>query len=383
MSAVTRKAFKRVLFPQLRLSPISAGQKVEALDGIRGLAILAVLCYHCTSFFPLGWVGVDLFFVLSGFLLTNILLQRRQESGYFRSFYAKRALRILPLYALILWAACIFSVIYATELPHISYFFFLQNVSTALANAFPGNTHHLNHLWSIAVEEQFYLILPLAVYFLAARNYLLFLFALLVTALLSRSLLFWEGNLGYYVLLTSRMDALAFGSLAALLLQHHREVLNRWTLPLLYASAGILLVAVLTEGPGYDNPYLATAGYTLFALLFSCLLTVSLSTHPRNAVRQLFRTRTLRALGKYSFGLYIYHWPLFRLFTDPLKHHLKGYIPGQYLSLSVALLLAATTAIVTLLSYHLVEVRFLRLKKKVARKASGSADLEPTGSIKV
>ncbi|MCC9166046.1 acyltransferase family protein [Pontibacter harenae] len=227
---------KEALFPKLELPTPDSTSKILALDGLRGLAIASVLIYHCSSYFPIGWVGVDLFFVLSGFLLTGILIETKGSPIYFKSFFIKRALRILPLYYLLLTCAIIYSLTFGTPLPHYSYFFFFQNFLTTTLKSFPSGTNQLNHLWSVAVEEQFYLVLPLIVSLFQQKKLLIFLFTAVVVAIVVRAGLFLNNNIGYYVLLFSRMDALCLGSITAVMLRSNPMTLHKWAVPFLYAS---------------------------------------------------------------------------------------------------------------------------------------------------
>jgi peptidoglycan/LPS O-acetylase OafA/YrhL len=143
--------------------------QIPALDGVRGLAILLVILYHCCGL-PFGWVGVDLFFVLSGFLITRILLAKQDQPDYFKNFYKNRILRIFPLYFLVL--TLYFTIEYVFYHKNIAYslyfFFFLQNTNFA-KTAFE-NAHGLQHTWSLAIEEQFYAVFPFAVYFLNKKR---------------------------------------------------------------------------------------------------------------------------------------------------------------------------------------------------------------------
>lgn len=173
--------------PETRLQKVSS-RHVVALDGLRGLAVLFVILYHVNSTawgttfldrivrapLKIGWAGVDLFFVLSGFLITGILLDTRESPNYFRSFYARRALRIFPLYYLVLTASLLITrftpaLNYVLPIPHdrIFYFVYLNNWWPLLRDTWHANI--IGHFWSLAVEEQFYLLWSLCVFLVSPK----------------------------------------------------------------------------------------------------------------------------------------------------------------------------------------------------------------------
>jgi peptidoglycan/LPS O-acetylase OafA/YrhL len=202
---------------------------VPALDGLRGLAILIVVLYHCrtvgrppraiASLFEIGWTGVDLFFVLSGFLITGILLDSRSASNYFSSFYARRVLRIFPLYYLALSLVLLGgSLRLLPSGDHAGtpawYFIYAQNWKFV-------DVPFLGHFWSLAVEEQFYFLWPLIVYLFPERRVLQIAIAGSVIAIPLRSVLLSSGinpNYIYWNTFT-RMDALLMGAACACLLK--------------------------------------------------------------------------------------------------------------------------------------------------------------------
>ncbi|UCE07284.1 MAG: acyltransferase, partial [bacterium] len=211
--------------------------RIRALDGIRGIAILLVLLWHyiaCqaetdngsllayfTRLLALTWSGVDLFFVLSGFLIIGILLDAKGSELYFKTFYIRRACRIIPLYFLML---CLFIIIprtgltsnewlFAKPLPLISYFTFTQNY---FMHCKGFGAHWLGVTWSLAVEEQFYLLIPILVWLLTKKQ-LLFVFGCLICMAPIFRLVF--GNLGAYVFPFARADSILMGGLLALALR--------------------------------------------------------------------------------------------------------------------------------------------------------------------
>src|ERR1700680_4638693 len=254
--------------------PVPFGQRLASLDGIRGLAILSVIAFHTLivtgaagAGFALWrmvqyscWAGVDLFFVLSGFLITGILLDSRECNGYFRNFYARRTLRIMPLYYAVLVVAILVvpRVIGFSRLPAM-YSRLLDNqmwLWTYLQNYMQSRGTHqlpgLGHFWSLAVEEQFYWFWPLVIYFVSRRN----LFRLCVAVcgiepILRWSLLFFGYSTWAIRQYTfTRVDTLLYGAIAALAFRNRILATSRRLLiPVLAgASAALLLIIVVRRG---------------------------------------------------------------------------------------------------------------------------------------
>ncbi|WP_284666444.1 acyltransferase [Myxococcus sp. SDU36] len=197
---------------------------LPVLDGLRGVAVLMVISYHSLtglrsaslgSLFQVGWAGVDLFFVLSGFLITRILVQTRARGGYFRTFYARRALRIWPLYFLVL--VFTFGVM-GRLLPALAfdthryawttYALYLQNLWMTDFGPAP-----INVTWSLAIEEQFYLVWPLLVFFLRNGQLRALLWACVLLSPAARLVALWEGAapIQVYTFTLFRLDGLALG----------------------------------------------------------------------------------------------------------------------------------------------------------------------------
>lgn len=313
---------------------VKGNERIPSLDGIRGLAISLVLVCHAFAplanlpnhaiasriigFSRLAWSGVDLFFVLSGFLIAGLLLDAAGSNRYFVPFYLRRAHRILPLYAAVL--ALVFLVpILKTSLTswvvnHIPWTYcvaFVQNIWMAKQAQFGGNI--LGVTWSLAVEEQFYLTLPLAIRFLSRRSLWWLVFASLVGAPLIRLFLNFKlahGPLASYVLMPCRADALAFGVAAALMVRTPKlwETVIRYR-KLLYAAFGIMLAAIIGLLMSGFEPFtnqLFGLEYSLLALLNFLLLLGTLTSKSFQAV---FSRRWIRYLGTLAYGLYLLHIP--------------------------------------------------------------------------
>ena len=272
---------------------------IPSLDGLRGLAILLVISQHyfrSFSGFSFGWSGVDLFFVLSGYLITGRLLDLLGKPGYFSGFYRNRILRIFPLYygALLFLSACILVFENAKNLPALyfytlhwkSFFIFSDNWAFMLYG-FP-KAFYLGHFWSLAIEEQFYLLWPAIIFFLADSRGRLKLFLILpFLALLIRNWIFFyhpgqATGIGYYFNTLCRIDSFVIG---ALLCEIHRSRIGipEWLINLLFllSAAAIGASIFVLKNADAFNPFFGTGGYTILAIFYACLLHKAVrSSHP-------------------------------------------------------------------------------------------------------
>ncbi len=364
-----------------------SSRHITSLDGYRGIAFLLVFLRHYTltrhSHSPIllgimnvsavGWAGVDLFFVLSGFLITGILLDTRTEPHYFRNFIIRRALRIFPLYYGVLFVMLALTPLLHLQWHrgHIAYFFYLGNVA---ANINPNLEavlpyFSLLHLWSLSLEEQFYLLWPLVIYFAAtsSRRVIRLCLGLSVFALLARiALLHWlpEGRAVEWCSaeLPTRMDGLLYGAIAAVLVRQfpiERLVPKaRW---LFFGSAAALSVLFFRIGPNFNNSITTLVGYPLLALFFASLLVLALDQ--KSLFAKFGNISPLRFLGRYSYGLYVYHliagFALAYLLVW-LQQKTHSVVVGGVLFTLIVFFGSLGMAIA---SYELFERRFLRLKR--------------------
>jgi peptidoglycan/LPS O-acetylase OafA/YrhL len=368
------------------------------LDGIRGLAILGVFCSHVAAFsgilnlssptlmekilyhlmIPL-WGGVDLFFVLSGFLITSILLDTKTSKNYFSSFYVRRVLRIFPIYYLVLTLSLIvghFSPLIASSLPRwasskISYFLYLQNCPLFWHGEMdmrgPWGAY-----WSLAVEEQFYLIWPLVILLCSEKTVIRICYIGTPCALLLRIILYYSyfGNQsGILHLTTSRVDGLLMGAACSVyMLLRKKPVSKGWIIACGSVGSAILgYIAIfhVNELMGTAK-WMETLGITGYALLSTAL--VAVSQHKIPFVQNVLTLRWLQLTGKYSYGIYVYQMFIVLLIQHYLASHaIFEQVAGSYLMFA-AKILAMTIVmlvvfIVAKISYDLYETRFLRLKK--------------------
>ncbi len=364
---------------------------IPALDGLRGLAILLVMIHHqCvmqaeTSFDHLvlrpmqfGFCGVDLFFVLSGFLITGILLDTKGGRRRFVNFYGRRVLRILPLY----YAVVVVSLVILPQFSHpkignfaritgdeMWYWLHLSNFSIAHHGAWRHGI--LDISWSLAIEEQFYLVWPLLVFYMPRRKLIATCCILILASLVFRTGLFLGGvqPIANYVLPFCRVDALAVGALIAALARERPSALASLVKPAkqvaVVSGLGIIAIMVFGLEDGWRTAVMLTAGFSLLAVFFGASLVLTVNAAPTSLTGRVFGSAFLRWLGKYSYALYLFHLPLRAVVRDNI------YGPDQFLTwmgsqfpgqLIFFVLSFAITLPIAWLSWHLYEKHFLKLK---------------------
>jgi len=377
--------------------------RLPALDGLRGIAVLLVMVYHFSyagSFSHslldrgyarvsgAGWVGVDLFFVLSGFLITGILYDSRGRSGYFSSFYARRVLRIFPLYyAFVLLVLPLAALVGAPDPAHTLdrlrefrpfYLGYAVNFMLAFHGGWKADILSTSHLWSLAVEEQFYLLWPPLVLLLSRRALIRTSAVLAGAALLVRvgMRLGGAGEVATFVLPFARMDALLLGGLVALGVRELGGVapLARHA-PRVLAVSCAVAAATLASAPArtsYASPWVQTVGYTAIAVFFAALLVASVAAPEGSRWGRLLRARPLAAPGTYSYALYVFHpvvmTALQAVGLGPDRFAAPGGVQvGVHLAFTgFAMLLSLAAAWV---SWNLMERHFLRLKERFPTRA--------------
>lgn len=367
--------------------------RIPALDGLRGIAILLVLLRHAIfgvtsvqgveahsrlvsallAFGQLSWSGVDLFFVLSGFLIGGILLDARPSPRYFQTFYIRRAYRILPLYFLVIGLSLLphllvqFSPARAARMsplpiPWWSYATFTQNFWMAHLGVFGPSG--IGITWSLAIEEQFYLTIPWLVRKIRPRNLLIVLVTVSACAPWLRVLLhssMVDPGVASYVLMPTRADALCLGVLSALLvrnlafwiwLQSHRRMLRS-------ATALFSLGVGFMTWQGYDalSFPMTTWGFSWLAAFYACILLIAISP-TGGVVPRILRNKSLMRLGTLAYGSYLIHVAIMNALRHPLKAHFPQFPVAAWLAggiLGIALTLA-----VAALSFKYFEKPLLR-----------------------
>jgi peptidoglycan/LPS O-acetylase OafA/YrhL len=371
LAAVQEESSARVWYP--------------ALDGIRAVAVTLVFAVHYTTHCYFGWAGVLVFFVLSGFLITGVLFDNRYEPRRFQNFYVRRTLRIFPLFyfiwALVFLCAPILHeqwspirVLWPTYLGNFARFIAGNSAVDHIYTKIPWFPIEIGHFWSLAVEEQFYLLWPLVVFKIADRRALIQICAIVILAVLAlrTGLLFILPHhflqLDFYFrMMFLQADAFLVGGLIALLMRGpERESILRFASPFFWTTLALLFLTCALNRPGAhlsgivpSRPWMSSYGFTLISLVSGGMILCAM--RPGNLVFRILALRPLRVLGKYSYGFYVYHVLLL-----PLRvFHLRPHQPAM-----VALLLLLADFLVVLaisaLSYHFLESPFLRLKSRFA-----------------
>ena len=395
-----------------RVRKIDLDCHIPILDGLRGVAIAIVLVFHSQiyhnpdffldrwlrNFSLLGYTGVDLFFVLSGFLITGILYRAKGGPNYFKAFYMRRVLRIFPLYygIITLWFVSLFilqnhpglmdkilsggpkDVIRLT--PY--YYLYGANFLTSYYHGFFGPCRGVD--WSLAIEEHFYMFWPLLVFLLSRRRMMVacaILLGLSAVFRVSTYALGW-GEHVRYVLTISRFDGLALGSFLAVALRGARshDFVMRIYRPVMWVSlVGLILVIasvnILSTDPAeamakrfyWSNPLFQTIGYTLTALFFAGFFVTVLHSTKRNLWSKLLDNALMKSLGKYSYAMYLFHtWVIAGLYfilpraDAPIVTQFKFQYPFQVV---FTLLAFVITYLLALASWYGYELHFLKLKK--------------------
>jgi len=393
--------------PPPRLSALH----IPALDGLRGLAILGVLLFKASEGLApatwggrivgqvsgCGWAGVDLFFVLSGFLISGILLDTKGSPHFFRNFYARRTLRVFPLYyGVLLVSVLLLPRLLAMDDPGVArivrnqawLWTYTTNIAFLIKRQvfFDAGWLRFNHFWSLAIEEQFYLVWPLLIYLLTRRRLAIACWAMVGGALALRMALYFAhqrpGAMFYPT--PCRTDSLAMGALLAIAIRRPdglpicQGLARRAAL-----ASGLALLAVWAWRGKLDVNDITTLtfGFTLLAVFAASILALALDPSPTNRWAKLLERRPLRLLGKYSYAMYVLHmlviWAMDRRVTiDWFIRKAHSEALGMVLH---AAAFCAATMVAGFVSWHLYEKHFLRLKRFFPDRATFPSPLFAPG----
>lgn len=392
--------------------PANLRGHLPALDGIRGLAVMMVLVFHFVGqMLPTNWVeraivgvtkygllGVDLFFVLSGFLITGLLYEAHDKRYYLRNFYMRRVLRIFPLYygvlALVFFVAPLIPSLRGPTLDGLldrQAWAWLYGVNLYLAGHKEWSFSYLNHFWSLSIEEHFYLFWPFVVLLLARRPRALMTVSLAISlgAMLARMIGIAMGLSWWItvVLTPFKLDGLALGAFLAVLVRQPGGL--DWlvrALPRVLVVAGGCVVAtfvwtVLVSRQGLE--LVGSIRAALFQILLACLLVWGLIAPSVGATSRFFRSRGMVFLGTYSYGLYVYHHFISYYFAaNRTELELANRLGSHGLAVALQATLGISVSIaVAYLSYELFEKRFLSLKHRFETgRDNAGASLSVSGS---
>jgi len=351
--------------------PVLSLRHVPALDGVRAVAVLAVIVFHYFQTRPaatshlgmalrritgLGPGGVDLFFVLSGFLITGILIDAQGSAHALRNFYMRRVLRIFPLYyGFLLVTFVILPLLQAAHPVKWAdqwwFWAYCSNLHASFAHTFPGGPEHF---WSLSIEEQFYLVWPFLALRFPVRRLAWICAGMIAGALLARVVMEAAGYNPYYFTLC-RMDALASGALLASLIRlpGGSERVRVWGRKLaLWLTPGIAVAYLMMSG--HANPAVQVVKYSFTAALCTAGMVFAIHARPGSALWHLLTNRAMRSIGRYSYGMYVLH-PAILLF---LQSKTPGYSELVTLPVSIASIYGVAWCV-----WHLWEQPFLKLKR--------------------
>lgn len=369
-----------------------AERQLRSLDAIRGLAVIWVVLHNVTAlpsieidpllhllklFLNPGWIGVQIFFALSGFLITGKLIDSRHANNYYSGFYAKRVLRIFPLYYAVLFVCLVLiPLLFGTPAalqPAVAGQWWLWVFVSNFASV---DLYGFGHFWSLAVEEQFYLVWPWLLRAFDVRSAMRLCVCIAIIALYLRCglIVFGAHHETLYYSTFCRMDALALGSAGAAIVRMPQTRLVIFEKRRQITAITLLLVtigALTTDGYDSANIYCQSYGYTILSVASAVLVTLAAVTditapHPRSVLH----TGWLCSFGKYSFAIYVLHALLHKLIGEPILQSMyPEAIPAYAVSLYAVAMLGISYAL-AFCSYHGFEKHFLRLKPFFAPQRS-------------
>lgn len=366
--------------------------RIKELDGLRGIAIILVMSLHLfgwavhftentvlkfiTNLTTIGWAGVDIFFTLSGFLITSILLHSKNNEYYFKNFYARRILRIFPLYYLTIAIVILFVPNLEPE--------FIKNLkfSLPIMLLYGQNwlllydpdllTNYLGVTWSLAIEEQFYLIWPPIIQLFSRERLIKYIFGyIILLSLIQTITIFFFENVSritffYYLSSFTRFEEMLIGGLLAIWLTYDNalETLRRFSLPIFISGMLLFVIICLLSLPNslepVNNIWITLGGYKLLGVLTVGLIGIFITYPAENYIRRFFQNPLLIFFGNYSYSMYLFH-EIFGLIL--YSFFLKNNFHGTIFFFIFLLLVSIIIILVSLLTWHLFEKHMLNLKK--------------------
>jgi peptidoglycan/LPS O-acetylase OafA/YrhL len=364
---------------------------IAPLDGLRGAAVLAVLAFHLSWTFPevagptmlarrafwVGWVGVDLFFVLSGYLITRGLVadSAKPLKERLRLFWTRRFLRIFPLYYAFIAVGTVVALATGAFVPGAAYWLYTQNYALAFDAV---RLHWTAHLWSLAIEEQFYFVWPLFALLVPKNARLpatlgLFVFGAVLRVALIRGVQIWDietvAKLAYRATPT-HMDGLLLGAAVAMMAKDPTSAIARaWArarTPLLAVSALLLGALFWKTGLDDENRVVIAVGYPLLAVFFAGLVSAAVDEKLPAFARGALSRGLFPACGKVSYGMYILHWPLVAILAERLARAEEPMSLAQSCATALAFMVGGSlvTYAAAWASFRYFESPFLKLKEK-------------------
>lgn len=361
------------------LRRVTAPRHVPVLDGVRGVAVLLVMAFHLSWSLPdttllaralkpilfKGWMGVDLFFVLSGYLITLGLIGGNHASlGLrFRDFYVRRSLRIFPLYYATIAIGSVICLLANVSPPGAVFWLYVQNYVQARdldTEAWTG------HLWSLAIEEQFYLVWPAAMLLFPRRRVPVTL-ALFVAGIAARVWVVFQGGMDaehashwVYRVTFTHADGLLAGALLAI-----GDRSTVWRRARMAVIAIVIALYVVPKSLSHERLAIC-AEPLMLAGVFAAVVSFAVEGTATPTLARLFSSRTLRECGRVSYGMYLFHWPLYVLAMPTLKRWNETLSPWSATALHLALVPLGSLVVFLLAraSYRFFEAPILSLKAR-------------------
>ncbi len=364
------------------MSQLQGKKFYSQLEGLRGVAVFLVLVSHFVlikkfpqyNFLFFGFIGVNLFFVLSGFLITEILLRdiekKKRPGEILKSFYIKRTLRIFPIYYLSILIIALFNVNGGRDNASWAFFYALN-----IKDIWFGSVNEImTHLWSLCVEEQFYLIWPLMIILISAFIRKYFIVAVILVSILLRSTTSFfhttNSETFNHSSMFTCMDALGTGALIAYLKTYSPEklqtILRRIWIPVLVTILFFLLNYLIS----HHTIFIQTFNRSMVALLGFFLVGWG-ALNIQTWWAKVANNRVVRYLGKISYGIYLYHWFLYVIFEKSFSLWFKGLMKGRsdllyYNAWAVSFVFFTLfTIAVATVSYYSIEQPLLKVKNRV------------------
>jgi len=368
---------------------------------LRGIAVLLVMIYHFSGgtdqsargldlwfsrICGVGWAGVDLFFVLSGFLITGILIETRGKEGGLRRFFVRRSFRIFPLYYAVLLALFVgVPLVGAASFtglddvaPHQGWLWtYTGNIAKFIDPSilFHKGLVQTSHFWSLAVEEQFYLLWPFCVMWLSSGALRRVCVGVACASLALRMVLQSSVGDAVYTFTPCRLEGLMVGAyIASAWRDEASPIHSRLAIKAVGVGCGVIL-GITWLVVGLDNAHwtMLTYGFTAVAVLSGAVLVLVLQASETTAVHRCLSVRPLRFIGRLAYGLYVFHYlltPLFQKYFSPevlVREVFGHYWPARFASMGLSM---AASIVVAWISWHVLEKHFLALKDRIAGERS-------------